>query len=91
MSGMISRIGACLVIGSAVYGCGGGISPEEIEEHALHYTEAWNSGDPAAVASHFSAGGSLQVNDAAPAVGREAIAGVARGFMTLSLTWNCRC
>ncbi len=61
---------------------GGGISSEEINDHAVRYTAAWNSGDPASVAGFFSADGSLKVNDAAPAVGREAITEVASGFMS---------
>lgn len=46
------------------------------------YTAAWNSRDPDRVAARYAEGGSLKVNDAEPAVGREAIAAVARGFMT---------
>lgn len=61
---------------------GGGISSEEINAHAVRYTAAWNSGDPASVAGFFSEDGSLKVNDAAPAVGREAITEVASGFMS---------
>ena len=45
------------------------------------YTDAWCSRDAARVASFYEADGSLGVNDAAPAVGREAIAAVAQGFM----------
>lgn len=46
------------------------------------YTAAWCGGDPERVASFYAEDGSLSVNGAAPAVGREAIAEVARGFMT---------
>lgn len=53
-----------------------------VRETARQYTAAWCSQDPARVAAFFAASGSLKVNDAAPAVGPEAIAGVARGFMT---------
>lgn len=53
-----------------------------IEEIGAAYTAAWNSMDPDAVASFHDPGSSLQVNDADPAVGLEAIAEVARGFMT---------
>ena len=65
-----------------VAACGGGMSEDDINDHATGYTAAWNSGDPAAVSLFFSEGGSLKVNDAAPAVGREAITEVARGFMS---------
>jgi hypothetical protein len=54
----------------------------ELRDFALRYTEAWCSQDPASVAAFFSAGGSLTVNDSAPALGRSAIKEVARSFMT---------
>ena len=50
-----------------------------VRETARQYTAAWCSQDPARVAAFFAPNGSLEVNDGAPAVGREAIAGVARG------------
>ena len=53
----------------------------DIEDLGRRYTDAWNSRDPARVASFHAADSSLQVNDDAPAVGREAITDVARGFM----------
>lgn len=59
-----------------------GMSTDELNDHAARYTAAWNSGDPAAVAMFFSENGFLKVNNSAPAVGREAITDVARGFMT---------
>jgi steroid delta-isomerase-like uncharacterized protein len=46
------------------------------------YTAAWCSQDAARVASFYAEDGSLSVNGAAPAVGREAIAAVAQGFMS---------
>lgn len=49
---------------------------------AEEYTAAWCGGDPARVAAFYAEDGSLSVNGAAPAAGREAIAAVARGFMT---------
>jgi len=53
-----------------------------VRDLATRYTAAWCSQDPASVATFFAPAGSLRVNDAAPAVGREAITEVARGFMT---------
>jgi uncharacterized protein (TIGR02246 family) len=53
-----------------------------IRKLAERYTAAWCSQDPASVASFYSPNGSLRVNDEAPAAGREAIIGVAQGFMT---------
>ena len=55
---------------------------DTLRDLATRYTAAWCSQDPARVASFFSPDGSLKVNDSAPAVGRTAIADVARGFMT---------
>ena len=45
------------------------------------YAEAWCSQNPESVAAFFAENGSLSVNDGPPAVGRAAIAEVARGFM----------
>lgn len=55
---------------------------DTLRDLATRYTAAWCSQDAARVASFFSPDGSLKVNDSAPAVGRAAIADVARGFMT---------
>jgi nuclear transport factor 2 (NTF2) superfamily protein len=52
-----------------------------LEEIGNAYTAAWNSLDPAGVASFHNEASSLKVNDAEPAVGREAIAEVAQRFM----------
>jgi nuclear transport factor 2 (NTF2) superfamily protein len=53
-----------------------------LRRFAERYTAAWCSQNADSVASFFSPNGSLRVNDAAPAVGRRAIAEVAQGFMT---------
>jgi hypothetical protein len=53
----------------------------ELTKFAESYAEAWCSQKPGCVASFFAETGSLKVNDGAPAVGREAIARVAQGFM----------
>jgi len=45
------------------------------------YARAWCEGDPTRVASFFAYDGSFAMNGAAPAVGRDAIAEVARSFM----------
>lgn len=83
MSGHIARVSAILFLATAIGACSdGGMTPEEINDHAARYTAAWNSGDPVAVSMFFSENGSLQVNNSAPAAGRAAIAGVARDFMT---------
>jgi predicted ester cyclase len=48
---------------------------------ANRYAEAWCSQNPNSVAGFFAEDASLRVNDAAPAIGRAAIAETARGFM----------
>jgi 2-keto-4-pentenoate hydratase len=80
MTALMRYTSAILIL--VIAGCGGGMSADELNDHATRYTAAWNSGDPAAVAMFFSENGSLQVNDQAPAEGRAAITEVARGFMT---------
>ena len=52
-----------------------------ITRFAKRYAEAWCSQNPDNVAAFFAENGSLTVNDGPPAVGRAAIAEVARGFM----------
>jgi hypothetical protein len=58
--------------------------PDNVSLHdfATRYAAAWCSQDPASVAACYAVGGSLTVNGGAPAVGRAAIAEVARSFMT---------
>ena len=53
----------------------------KITTFAKRYAEAWCSQNPESVASFFAESGSLSVNDGLPAVGRAAIAEIARGFM----------
>jgi SnoaL-like polyketide cyclase len=52
-------------------------------DFAERYTAAWCSQNPASVAAFYCDQGSLRVNEGAPAVGRSAIAEVARSFMSL--------
>jgi hypothetical protein len=54
---------------------------DRLRDLAQKYTEAWCNQIPLKVASFYEEGGSLSVNDGAPAVGRTAIADVACGFM----------
>ena len=51
-------------------------------EFGTRYAKAWCSQHPESVAAFYAEGGSLSVNDGAPAVGRAAIAEIARGFMS---------
>jgi hypothetical protein len=53
----------------------------ELTQFAIRYAIAWCSRNPESVAAFFAENGSLSVNDGPPAVGRLAIAEVARGFM----------
>ena len=53
----------------------------DLTDFASRYAEAWCSQNPESVAAFFAENGSLRVNDGPPAVGRVAIAEVARGFM----------
>ena len=53
----------------------------KITTFAKRYAEAWCSQNPESVAAFFAENGSLSVNDGPPAVGRAAIAEIARGFM----------
>jgi uncharacterized protein (TIGR02246 family) len=52
-----------------------------LADFAKRYAVAWSSQDPESLAALYSPDGSLTVNDGEPAVGREAIAEKARGFM----------
>ncbi len=54
---------------------------EETASFAKRYATAWSSQNPDSVASFYSEEGRLVVNAGEAAVGREAIAEVARGFM----------
>jgi len=58
------------------------MNTEGLKNFATRYTAAWCSQTPASVAAFFAEDGSLTVNDGEPAIGREAITEVARGFMT---------
>jgi predicted ester cyclase len=57
------------------------VTTEKLTEFAKRYAQAWCSQKPEAVAAFFAENGSLSVNDGPPAVGRAAIAEVARRFM----------
>jgi uncharacterized protein (TIGR02246 family) len=54
---------------------------DQLREFAQRYTDAWCSRDPERVAAHYAPGGSLTINDGAPAVGSAAITEAARSFM----------
>jgi predicted ester cyclase len=54
----------------------------DLRTFANLYAKAWCSQNPEAVAVFYAEDGSLSVNGGPPAVGRAAIADVARGFMS---------
>ena len=56
-------------------------SDETLINFATRYAAAWCSQNPDSVAAFYAGNGSLSVNDGPPAVGRAAIAEIARGFM----------
>jgi predicted ester cyclase len=53
----------------------------ELRSFAERYARAWCSHNPEQIAAFYAENGSLSVNDAPNAVGRAAIAEIARGFM----------
>jgi steroid delta-isomerase-like uncharacterized protein len=53
----------------------------DLTAFAVPYAKAWCSQDPESVAAFYAEHGSLSVNGGPRAVGQEAIADVARGFM----------
>jgi uncharacterized protein (TIGR02246 family) len=57
------------------------VKASDLTAFAKRYAGAWCSQSPERVADSFAENGSLTVNDGTPAIGREAIAETARGFM----------
>lgn len=54
---------------------------ERFEDMTAKYTEAWNSGDPGAVADHYAPGKGITINRGDRQFGREAMLDMAGGFM----------
>lgn len=54
----------------------------DLEIFAKSYSQAWSGKRPEFVSFYFAEDGSLRVNDGEPAIGREEITKVAKGFMT---------
>jgi uncharacterized protein (TIGR02246 family) len=57
------------------------LTSDELTQFAERYARAWCSHDPDAIAAFFAENGPMSVNRGPPAVGRAAIAEIARGFM----------
>lgn len=66
------------------------LDPAAIRQMAHDYTAAWNSGDPAQVASFYAPDGQIIINRGDPHKGTEAMTAMAAGFYAdvpdLSLT-----
>jgi predicted ester cyclase len=57
------------------------VNSDELTRFSQRYAKAWCSQNPESVAAFFAKNGSLSVNNGTPAVGRAAIAEIARSFM----------
>ncbi len=82
---VMRRVGVAAACLAMLGGCKSGevvTNASVLGQFASRYTAAWCSHDPARVAEFFAAGGSLTINGGTPAVGREAIAAAAQGFMS---------
>ncbi|WP_349513758.1 SMP-30/gluconolactonase/LRE family protein [Erythrobacter sp. NFXS35] len=78
----VSGLGDALVrIDVSAQSAGAGSATFSLTDFARNYAAAWSSQNPERVAAFYSEGGRLVVNGGEPAIGRAAIADVARGFM----------
>ncbi len=59
-----------------------GETGNDLAPFAADYAAAWSGQDSERFASFYSEGGSLRVNEDDPAVGRDAVAALAQGYMT---------
>lgn len=50
-------------------------------EFGKNYTEAWNSKEPAKMASFYAEDGELTINNGTPAIGRQQLAETAQSYM----------
>ncbi len=53
----------------------------QFDKITVAYTNAWNSGDPSAVANYYAPGKGITINRGEQQFGREAILAMAGGFM----------
>jgi uncharacterized protein (TIGR02246 family) len=56
------------------------ISLSQARRLAVAYTDAWNSGSAAAVATHFAEAGQIVINAGTPWTGRAGVQAMAEGF-----------
>lgn len=73
--------GGLLLLGSGFSHADAPMNERQVESFARAYTAAWNSLDPAQVASFYAEDGSLTINQGTPSIGRLAIGAAAEEFM----------
>ena len=72
----------CILILSMTTGCNSKPSDyNKMLEFGKNYTEAWNSKEPAKMASFYAEDGVLTVNNGTPAIGRQQLAETAQSYM----------
>jgi uncharacterized protein (TIGR02246 family) len=83
------KVGDAFIASSLIFVLLAACEPEEetmnlaeITEFATRYAKAWSGQDPVEFATFYAEDGSLTVNDGEPSVGRDAVEGTARAFMT---------
>ena len=81
----MTRLLRLAALSTALAGCASSPAssamPDDLQDFAARYSDAWSSQDPARVASFYADDGRLVINDGEPSVGRAAITEAARGFM----------
>jgi nuclear transport factor 2 (NTF2) superfamily protein len=72
----------CIIILSMTTGCNSEPSDyDKMVTFGKDYTEAWNSKEPAKMASFYAEDGALTVNNGTPAIGRQQLAETAQSYM----------
>jgi nuclear transport factor 2 (NTF2) superfamily protein len=72
----------CILILAMTSGCKSEPSDyDKMVAFGKNYTEAWNSKEPAKMASFYAEDGELTVNNGTPAIGRQQLAETAQSYM----------
>jgi len=72
----------CIIVIAMTTGCNSEQSDyNKMLEFGKNYTEAWNSKEPAKMASFYAEDGELTVNNGTPAIGRQQLAETAQSYM----------
>ncbi len=82
MERMIAVVAMSLLAVSGCQAQGDPMDAAHLAELGTRYASAWSSQNAASLSALYAEGGSLEVNQADPAVGRTAITAKAQGFMT---------